>query len=181
MVFNETSGKYENPDAISTAPVLTDDEREGVKLATERDEHQSTVNSLNTILDMSQGMLDNAIQAKAEYDVEKQLIRDDDSLNDVQKGAAFAVLENKSRTLDVSLELAQKAVADDTNVVRKANAALITSKSAHDAHLSKMHNTPTAAELEQMKSIPRTKLTVEQKTAIVNRMGFDFYSSIPMI
>ncbi len=176
--FNDNTGQYENDRAIN---LNIDEDTVGTKLATDLNEKQGIQNRASNALDMSQVMLDSAIQAKAEYEVKKNQIRDNKNLNDVERNTRYAVLNNESRTLDLSLELAQKNVDDDMLIAQKANGKLVASKSAYDAHLSKMHNTPTPDEIEQMKSIPRTKLTPEQKEVIIDRMGFEFYNTIPLI
>ncbi len=178
--FNEQTGKYENTNAVNMSPQLTEDEQHGVKLSSELAEHQSTVSKLNSELDHSQAFLDNSIQEKAEYQVKVDLIKADKSLNVVQVQTQVTVLANKHKGLQAQLDLAQNTVNADTASLRKANANLLLAKNAHATQLSKITNTPTPEEVEGYKLLKRSTMPFEMKKEIVDRMGMEFYNSIPM-
>ena len=172
------NGRYE--DGIILTPTLTDAEREAGKLLKQVDANKTELNTNNHILDLSQGSLDNAVQAKAEFDVEKQLIIDS-TMNSVEKSTAQAVLANKNRMTESNLAQCQSVVDEDTETVRKLNAKLMVANTAYKNHMTEMSSTISPEELKQLTSIPRTKLTPEQRVTLVSALGLDGYNALPMV
>ena len=127
--FNDELGRYVNTAEINVN-TLSAEEREGVALESALNEQLRAQNSGNTLLDMSNVLLDTAIQNKAAYEVEKQLIIDDKNLNPVERNVAFAALDDKSRGLDLALELSQKSVADDVAAIQKINGKVVAAQMA---------------------------------------------------
>ncbi len=179
--FDKDSGEYIDPHKIDMSPIPTDAEREAGKLTKIRDEHQSVANKANTSLDMSQGMLDDVELKLAQYNLTKDKIAGDKNLNDVQKQTAFATLNNANRMLDSTLELAQKNVDDDTEIVKKANGKLLLATTNHKNHMFEMNNTLAPEELQKLMSIPRTKMDEPTREKVIAAIGLEKYKELPMI
>ncbi len=176
--FDKESGTYKDPHAINLGPVLSDDEKAGLKLGVTRDEHQGATNKAKSVLEMSEGVLYTATQNLAEYNVKKDQIAADKSLNDIQRQTAFATLNDANRGLDLSLDMAQKAYDEDNEIFTKANAKLITSKNALESHNRTVANTPSPEEVEEFKQMKRTTMDEATRMRIITTMGMDFYKTL---
>lgn len=179
--FNDATGKYENTNAINIAPQPTEDEREGILTADTLAECQSTLSTLNQELTYSTSFLDNTIQAEAAHKVEIESIQNNANLNPVEKQTRISVLANKNKHLPEQMKLAQNAVDGDTDLVRKATGKMLIAKNNHEAQLAKISNTPTPEKVAEYKTMKRSTMDEATRMEIVDKMGFEFYKTLPLV
>ncbi len=179
--FDDKSGKYIDPNRINLTKPLTDDERESSNLLKQMDEYEASSRKANSNLTMSQGMLDDAEVRLATYNLKKDRIAGDKNLNDVQKQTAFSVLNDANRTLNSELELAQKNVDGDREILSDASARLNIILSAYKSHMHDMNNALSSDQLQELSLIPRTKMTEVQRMTLIDAIGVDEYKKLPML